>query len=161
VDFPRGKGSTPCEPISLFEGPFIYKIPTCDRGNPGLAGTDWWVVRISGIDTLMAGAPYGMAEKPNFIQERLDVLRGVAASTNLVTFASMSSTTSALKMEQIGPRIRILAAKVCDAAAGGVMMAFRGQGLVIIVATTPSPNVAACRGLDIGGRRLHVHRGEP
>jgi ABC-type Fe3+ transport system substrate-binding protein len=38
-----------------------------------------------------------MAQKPNFIQGHLDVLRSVAGGTNLVTFDSTSSTTGALK----------------------------------------------------------------
>jgi len=38
-----------------------------------------------------------MAQKPNFVQGHLDVLRSVAAGTNLVTFDSTSSTTGALK----------------------------------------------------------------
>ena len=38
-----------------------------------------------------------MAQKPNFIQGHLEVLRSVAAGTNLVTFDSTSSTTGALK----------------------------------------------------------------
>jgi ABC-type Fe3+ transport system substrate-binding protein len=38
-----------------------------------------------------------MAQKPNFIQGHLDVLRSVAAGQNLVTFDSTSSTTGALK----------------------------------------------------------------
>jgi ABC-type Fe3+ transport system substrate-binding protein len=38
-----------------------------------------------------------MAQKPNFIQGHLDVLRSVAKGTNLVTFDSTSSTTGALK----------------------------------------------------------------
>jgi ABC-type Fe3+ transport system substrate-binding protein len=38
-----------------------------------------------------------MAQKPNFLQGHLDVLRSVAAGTNLATFDSTSSTTGALK----------------------------------------------------------------
>ncbi len=38
-----------------------------------------------------------MAQKPNFIQGHLEVLRSVANGTNLVTFDSTSSTTGALK----------------------------------------------------------------
>jgi ABC-type Fe3+ transport system substrate-binding protein len=38
-----------------------------------------------------------MAQKPNFIQGHLEVLRSVAAGGNLVTFDSTSSTTGALK----------------------------------------------------------------
>ena len=38
-----------------------------------------------------------MAQKPNFIQGHLDVLRSVAAGTDVVTFDSTSSTTGALK----------------------------------------------------------------
>jgi ABC-type Fe3+ transport system substrate-binding protein len=38
-----------------------------------------------------------MAQKPNFIQGHLDVLRSVANGANLVTFDSTSSTTGALK----------------------------------------------------------------
>jgi len=38
-----------------------------------------------------------MAQKPSFIQGHLEVLRSVAAGTNLVTFDSTSSTTGALK----------------------------------------------------------------
>jgi ABC-type Fe3+ transport system substrate-binding protein len=38
-----------------------------------------------------------MAQKPNFVQGHLDVLRSVAGGANLVTFDSTSSTTGALK----------------------------------------------------------------
>jgi ABC-type Fe3+ transport system substrate-binding protein len=38
-----------------------------------------------------------MAQRPSFIQGHLEVLRSVAAGTNLVTFDSTSSTTGALK----------------------------------------------------------------
>jgi ABC-type Fe3+ transport system substrate-binding protein len=38
-----------------------------------------------------------MAQRPNFIQGHLEVLRSVAAGTNLITFDSTSSTTGALK----------------------------------------------------------------
>ncbi len=38
-----------------------------------------------------------MAQKPNFIQGHLDVLRSVASGTNVVTFDSTSSTTGALR----------------------------------------------------------------
>ena len=38
-----------------------------------------------------------MAQKPNFIQGHLDVLRSIAGGTNLITFDSTSSTTGALK----------------------------------------------------------------
>lgn len=38
-----------------------------------------------------------MAQKPNFIQGHLDVLRSVASGANLVSFDSTSSTTGALK----------------------------------------------------------------
>jgi ABC-type Fe3+ transport system substrate-binding protein len=38
-----------------------------------------------------------MAQKPNFIQGHLDVLRSVANGTNVVTFDSTSSTTGALR----------------------------------------------------------------
>ena len=38
-----------------------------------------------------------MAQKPNFIQGHLDVLRSVAGGANMVTFDSTSSTTGALK----------------------------------------------------------------
>jgi ABC-type Fe3+ transport system substrate-binding protein len=38
-----------------------------------------------------------MAQKPNFIQGHLEVLRSVANGSNIVTFDSTSSTTGALK----------------------------------------------------------------
>jgi ABC-type Fe3+ transport system substrate-binding protein len=73
-----------------FAGKVVTAYPADDDATLYVFDT---IERTYGSDYMMKY----MAQKPNFIQGHLDVLRSVADGANLVTFDSTSSTTGALK----------------------------------------------------------------
>jgi ABC-type Fe3+ transport system substrate-binding protein len=75
---------------SQFAGKLISAYPADDDATLYVFAT---IVKKYGWDYMKAY----MAQKPNFIQGHLDVLRSVANGASLVTFDSTSSTTGALK----------------------------------------------------------------
>jgi ABC-type Fe3+ transport system substrate-binding protein len=73
-----------------FTGKLVTAYPADDDATLYVFDT---IVRKYGADYMTRY----MAQKPNYIQGHLDVLRSIGDGTNLVTFDSTSSTTGALK----------------------------------------------------------------